>query len=98
MSTGKRYGKDVKEKILETALKVWEENTTNLSIKEVATRLGMNHANVYYHFPQGLQDAVAEYALEKNNIKVVTSLIVSGHHLAEKLSPSEKLEYLSKSI
>ena len=94
MSTSKRYGADVKEKILQTAVKVWEENPHDFTVKKVSTRLGMNHANIYHHFPQGLMDAMADYALRNKNVRVICSLIVAGHKSVENLSPSEKSKYL----
>lgn len=96
MTTGKRYGKNVKTKILDKALRIWVRNPNEFTIKNVAIALGMNHSNIYHHFPNGLFEAVAEHALKKKNVKAVSRLIALGHPAADKLAPSERAEYLTK--
>jgi len=94
-NTGKRYGNDVKNKILNTALKMWEQDHNNLTVMGVAKALGMNHANIYHHFPEGLKDAVAEYAVKTKNIRIVGRLIALGHPSTNDLCPTERADYLS---
>jgi AcrR family transcriptional regulator len=94
-NTGKRYGSDVKDKILNKALKMWEQDHNNLTVMGVAKALGMNHANIYHHFPEGLKDAVAEHAVQTKNTRIVARLIALGHPATDQLCPTERAEYLS---
>lgn len=94
-NTGKRYGTDVKEKILNKAIKIWEQDATQMTTANVARQLGMNHANIYHHFPDGFKEAVAEYAVKTKNTKIICQLIALGHTTVESLGPSERAEYLS---
>lgn len=97
MNKGPRFGRDVKEKILNAGLRIWEKDASKLTVTNVARSLGMTHGNVFYHFPAGLKDAIAEYAIAQKNTRVIVQLIVTGHPLVEKLAPSERANYL-KSI
>jgi AcrR family transcriptional regulator len=98
MKKGRRFGAGVKEQILETGMRLWEENPETFNTVNVAKALGMTHGNVFYHFPTGLKNAVAQYALEKKNIKIVAQLITSGHEIVKNMDNSERAEYLAKSI
>ena len=93
--TSKRYGLDVKEKILNKAINIWEQDATQMTTANVARELGMNHANIYHHFPEGFKEAVAEYAVKSKNKKIVCQLIALGHSSVDGLSPSERVDYLS---
>lgn len=93
---GKRYGGNVSDKILETAVKIWETNPHDVTPTKVAQKLGMNHSTIYYYFPVDFKERVAEFALMKRNVRVVGQMIATGHSLADKLAPSERAEYLNK--
>ena len=94
-NTGKRYGSDVKEKILNKAVKLWEQDHTQVTVTNVARALGMNHANIYHHFPDGFRETVAEHAVKTKNTKIICQLIAYGHPAVEGLAPCERAEYLS---
>lgn len=87
--------RDTKTKILKTGLKMWLENPDSVTANGIASRIGMTHATILYHFPEGVKDAVAEFAVRTKNARIVAQLIVTGHKAAEGLAPSERAEYLS---
>lgn len=75
---------------------MWLENPDSVTANGIAKRLGMkSHATVLYHFPHGVKDAVAEYAVSQQEARVIAQLIVTGHRAVEGLSPSERAGYLA---
>lgn len=93
---GKRYGDNVAEKILDTALKIWETAPNDVTPSKVAQKLGMNHSTIYYYFPTEFKERVAEFALMKRNVRVIGQMIATGHPLINSLAPCERAEYLEK--
>ena len=92
----KSNNKDIKTKILKAGIKTWTERDGNVTATAIAKKLGLTHAAILYHFPQKtIKDAVAEYAVQTKNKKIIPSLIVSNHQSVKILSPSERLEYLT---
>lgn len=84
-------------KILKTGLRLWSKNPESVTALGIANTLKISHATVLYHFPYGVKDAVAEYAVKMGHIQVVAQLITSGHRSVRDMSPSERMIYL-KSI
>lgn len=91
-----KRGDDTRQKILETGLQMWEENSYSVNAYAIARRLGMVHGTVMYHFPYGIREAVAEYALEVKNSRVIAQLIVESHPSIRDMSPTERTRYLSR--
>jgi len=92
-----KRGEQTKKKILEMGLKMWLENPNSVNSHAISKRIGMTHASIIYHYPYGVRNAVAEYALEVENVKVIAQLIAEDHPCVQKLSPSERMSYLKKS-
>jgi AcrR family transcriptional regulator len=91
-------GTITKENILKTGLKMWIENPDHVSANGIANRIGMAHGTVLYHFPEGVKDAVAEYAVEISNSRVIAQLIALNHKAIKKMSATERLKHLKASI
>lgn len=89
-------GEITREKILKAGVKMWKESNVPITANSISRRMGITAPAVYYHFPYGIKDAVAEYALEKKDVYVVAQLIVTSHPLVRDLSPSERMDYLVK--
>lgn len=77
---------NTKEKILKAGVSIWPDVT----VCAVARAAGISHPLVVYHFPVGLKDAVAEYAVEKGESRVIIQLLASGHKAAMHLSPAAR--------
>jgi len=85
-------GERTKEKILKAGVKRWPD--VNLSV--VARDIGLTRQAVFTHFPKDtLKDAVAVYAVEKNNSKVIVQLIGSGHKAIKNLSKTSRAKHFS---
>ena len=91
----KRKKRDTRKDILEAGLKVWLDDPNNVSASSVGRLCGISHAAVLYHFPYGVRDSVAEYAVEKGDQRIMAQLIVTGHKAVESLSPSERAKCLA---
>lgn len=90
------HGEKTQLKILETGLAMWLENPDSVTANGIATRLGLVHASVLYHFPEGVKDAVATYAVEKGCGQVIAQLIVGKHGAVAGLSGAERAEWLGR--
>lgn len=86
----KEQGEKTRELILQTGLKLWPDITPSA----VATKLGISHATVLYHFPD-IKEAVAQYALDTDCSKVIVQMIVSNHKLTRKMSGQERLKHFA---
>lgn len=73
---------------------MWLENPDSVTANGIAKRIGLTHATILYHFPEGVKNAVAEYAVKQGEGRVIAQLIASGHAAAQALSPSERVGYL----
>lgn len=73
---------------------MWKKNPDSVNAHAIAKQINMTHGSVMYHFPYGVKDAVAEYAVEKKDSKIVAQLIVLGHKAVQNLSPTEKSEFM----
>lgn len=76
---------------------MWLENPDSVTANGIANRMNpkMSHATILYHFPYGVKNAIAEYAVEKREARIIAQLITTGHKAVDNLSPSEKAEYLA---
>lgn len=89
-------GELTREKILKTGLKMWLNDPSTVTANAIAKKIGMTHATIIYHFPHGVKDAVAEYAVERKEKKIISQLIVLEHDSVKGLSPTERMHYLSQ--
>lgn len=71
------HGEDVKERILKIGLNLWP----NISVREIGRQMDMSHSALTYHFGDaaGLKHAVAKYAVDTGNSKVIVQLLAVGH-------------------
>lgn len=87
-------GDKTKLLILKTGLQMWKENPTSVNAYSISKRIKMTHGSIMYHFPYGVRDAVANYALEVKDPIVIGQLIAVGDPLVRDMSPSDKTEYM----
>ena len=87
----KEQGEKTRELILQTGLKLWPDVTASA----IATKLGISHATVLYHFPD-IKEAVAQYALDSNCSKVIVQMLASNHKLVRNMKGSERLRHFAK--
>lgn len=86
----KQQGENTRTRILESGLKLWPDVTASA----IATKLGISHATVLYHFPD-IKEAVAQYALDSNCSKVIVQMLASNHKLTRNMSGSERLRHFA---
>lgn len=88
---------NTRERILNTGLKMWLKDPQSVSANGIANKIGMTHATVLYHFPEGVKDAIAEYAVMKKDARIIPQLIVLDHPSVRNLAPCERIAYLTAS-
>lgn len=91
-----KHGEKTRQKILETGLEMWLKNPNSVTANGIAKRLGLVHAAVLYHFPDGVKDAVAAYAVEQQCAPVIAQLIVNRHPTVAGMDAVERAEWLAK--
>ena len=73
------HGDKIKRSILDAGLTVWPDVTW----RSVAAVTGLTHPAIGYHFPNNtLKDAVAQHAIDTENVGVIRQMIVSEHPLS----------------
>lgn len=87
--------KNTKERILEAGIKIWLRNPLSVNAYAIAREMQIVHGTVLYHFPEGVRDAVAEYAVKTNNNKIIIQLIAAGHKSVELLDAEKRAEYVA---
>jgi len=81
------HGQKTREKILTAGVKLWPD----ISLSKVARACGMTHAAVLYHYPgDSLKGAIATYAVEQRESRVIVQLIAEKHPAIEHLSHGER--------
>ena len=84
-----------KNKILDAGIKAWKKNPDSVTASNIGRMIGITHAAVLYHFPKGVKNAVAEYAIEKGEKKIVAQLIALGHPSTKNMTKEEKQSFMS---
>lgn len=88
-------GDRTRSKILGTGLEMWLENPESVTANGIATRLDMSHGTILYHFPDGVKDAVANFAVAMGNVEIMAQLIAGRHPAVSELSAEDRREILS---
>lgn len=72
-----RKGADTREAAVEIGLSMWPD----VSLRRVAQELNITHPALLHHFKSAaaFKDAIAAYAIEKRDTRVIKSLIVHEH-------------------
>lgn len=83
----------MKEKILNTGVKLWHKSPELVTARGIARALGISHPVIGYHFPQGIKNAVAEYAVMKGYEVIIIQLIANNHPAIKNLTDKEKKHY-----
>jgi len=91
-----RHGEKAKKEILEAGLKIWRKNPRDLTARAIAREIGKTHSAVlYWYSADTLFDAVAKYAVQMKDARVIVQLIAMSHPAVMKLPDKEKLEYIN---
>lgn len=87
-----KAGDRTKERFLKAGLRLWP----NISASAIADDTGYTHANVLYHFPgDSIKDAIAEYAVEIGDSRVILQLIAAGHRATKALTQADRLKHFN---
>lgn len=83
-------GEQTKEEILKAGLKLWPDVTPST----IATKMGITHAAVLYHF-SNVKEAVAQYAVDNDCSKVIVQMLATNHKLVKDMPAAERLRHFS---
>lgn len=89
---------NTKTKILKAGIRLWKKNPDEVKALTIAKEIKMVHATVLYHFPEGVKDAVAAYAVETGESQIISQLVLMGHPAAKLLTPEQRQEHFSRSM
>lgn len=92
MSKGAR----TRESIILIGLQVWRENPDRVNMSRVASRIGITHAGIAYHFvnTDTMKDAIADHAVRVRDPIVIADLIVKQHRAVANMPEAERMQYL----
>lgn len=91
-------GERTKRAILEMGVRLWRAGEP-ITTRRIARELDMTHGTVSYHFTRGehsLRDAIAYYAVEQGDEKIIASLILENHKAAAHFSEAQRLEWMKQ--
>lgn len=79
-----------RERILKAGLDLWP----NVTAREIGRALEISHSAVlYYYKGDGLKDAVAKYAVETGNSKIIVQLLAVGHSAVKGMETELRHKY-----
>lgn len=92
MSKGAR----TRESIILIGLQVWRENPEHVNMSRIASRIGITHAAVAYHYSsaEAMRDAIAEYAVKVRDPVVVPMLLAARHPATAAMTAEQKAPFL----
>lgn len=87
------HGEDIKARILKIGLTLWP----NVSAREIGRQMDMSHSAVLYHFNDaaGLNNAIAKYAVETGNSKIIIQLLAVGHPVISQMDDALRHRHMS---
>lgn len=87
------HGKEIKKSILRAGLVLWP----NVTARAIGRRLDMTHSNVLYHFDtvDNLVSAVANYAVEIGESRVIVQLIAAKHAAINGMKAADRAKYMA---
>lgn len=91
-----KHGERMKLKMLQTGIEVWHKSHKDVTARNIARVLGMAHTAVYYHFPLGIEKAVAKHALKIKDKTIIIQMIAMNHPVVSHFTPYDKLHWLNK--
>ncbi len=87
-------GDKLREKILKVGMKLWP----NVNTCKIAREIGISHPNVSYYFGRKLKDAVADYAVETGNSKVIAQLVLTEHKAIKNMSIADRRKHMKAAV
>lgn len=87
------HGKEIKKSILQAGLALWPKVTA----RGIGRQLGMTHSNVLYHFDNAdnLANAVASYAVETGESRVIVQLITAKHTAIDGMKAADRAKHMA---
>lgn len=91
-----KHGARMKRRILETGLRLWSVDHTSITARRIALEMDLTHGAVLYHFGgiDALRDAIARFAVEQNDSRVIVHLIASNHAAIAGLSDADRVKHM----
>jgi len=89
--------KDKKSLIVETGLALWCENSQAATFRQIANELKIRHAGIYYYFHNAteLQEEIQSLAIETNNLRFLSLMIVGNNKCVSHFSDVQKRKILN---
>lgn len=89
-------GERTRAAIMAAGLDLWRENAGPATIRAIATRAGITHAAILYHYDSAadLQTAIAREAVRQRCPVIVPHLIITKHPAAADLSNADRVRFL----
>lgn len=89
-----------KIRILETGMALWRAGE-DVTGRRIARELDLSHGAVSYYFSRNdrsLRDAVAYYAVEQGDERVIAALVIERHQAVSHMDEATRLEYMRMAI
>lgn len=92
-----KHSEKIRQRILEAGIKIWHGDPMKVTARNIAKSIDMVHATILYHFGEkGIRNAVAEYAVQIGDEKIIVQLISNGHPSVSNLPNSKKNKFLKQ--
>lgn len=90
------HGTKRRREILNMGIRLWLADPSYVTARRIAHELGMTHGAVLYHFKHsaGLTDALAHYAVQNGESRIIAQLIAQKHKAVAHLSEAQRLDHL----
>lgn len=91
------HGEAVRRRILEMGLQLWRVDPAYVTARRIAHELDMTHTAILYHFKhsRGLTDAIAYYAVQQGESRVIARLIIAKHPAITAMSEAERMKHMA---
>jgi len=92
-----RSGIDMRGALLNAALIVARDGLACVTLRGIASRLGVDHRTVIYHFGtiDQFRQAVAAEGLARDDQRVIARLIIDKHPAVDDLPGADRVRYLT---
>ncbi len=81
------------QKILNAGISLWMKDPLSVNASAIARRIKMTHATVLYHYGNNIKDVIAKHAVEINNVRIISQLILQNHKAVKHLTKEERIAH-----